>query len=147
MALEEEGVEGGDVFHECGPAPGEPDGLDQVDNDVRGEEDGVVEGVLYPGEDVAHLSVAVEGGGGWKGFLNNFDDVLDDFEVDLGSLAGVAEGWSCHGGMIRDEGEEWNSHRGTKRTLLGFRLEVEDCGLGIGNRGLESGDWKRKEEG
>jgi len=89
---------------------------------VRGEEDGVVEGVSYADEDVAHLSVAVEGCGGGKGFLNNFDDVLDDFEVDLGSFAGVVEGGRCHGGIIREVGEEWNSHRGTKRTLLGFRL-------------------------
>jgi hypothetical protein len=37
--------------------------------------------------------------------------------VDLGSLAGVAEGWSCHAGMIRGEGAGWNSHRGTKRNL------------------------------
>jgi hypothetical protein len=80
---------------------------------VRGEEDGVVEGVLYPGEDVAHLSVAVERGGGGKGFLNNFDDVLDDFEVELGMLAGVGEFGRCHGGMIRGVGEKWNSRRGT----------------------------------
>ena len=120
MGFEEAGVEGGDVFYECGPAAGESDGFDEVHDDVRGEEDGVVEGVPYAGEDVAHLAVAVERGSGWKGFLDNLDDVLDDFEVDLGSLAGVAEGGSCHGGMIRDEGEEWNSRRGTKRTL--FRL-------------------------
>jgi hypothetical protein len=42
--------------------------------------------------------------------------------VDLGSFAGVVEGGRCHGGIIREVGEEWNSHRGTKRTLLGFRL-------------------------
>ena len=89
MALEEEGVEGGDVLYECGPAAGEPDGFDEVDDDVRGEEDGVVEGVLYAGEDVAHLAVAVERGGGGKSFLDNLDDVLDDFEVGLGSLAWV----------------------------------------------------------
>ena len=122
MALEEQGVEGGDVSHECGPASGVSDGLDEVHDDVGGEEDGVVEGVLYPGEDVAHLLVAVEGCGGWISLLDSLDDVLDDFEVGLGSLAGVVEGGRCHGGMIRDEGRGWNSHRGTKRNLLGFRL-------------------------
>ena len=49
MALEEQGVEGGDVSHECGPASGESDGFEEVNDDVRGEEDGVVEGVSYPG--------------------------------------------------------------------------------------------------
>jgi len=89
VALEEQGVEGGDVSHECGPASGESDGFDQVDNDVRCEEDGVVEGVLYAGEDVPHLAVAVERCGGGKSVLDSLDHVLDDFEVDLGSLAGV----------------------------------------------------------
>jgi hypothetical protein len=89
---------------------------------VRGEEDGVVEGVFYAGEDVAHLSVAVERGGGGESVLDSVDDQLDDFEVDLGSFAGVVEGGRCHGGMIREVGAEWNSRRGTKRTLLGFRL-------------------------
>jgi hypothetical protein len=37
VALEEEGVEGGDVFDECGPASGESDGLDEVHDDVGGE--------------------------------------------------------------------------------------------------------------
>ena len=117
-----EGGEGGDVFDECSPASGESDGFDEVDDDVRGEEDGVVEGVLYAGEDVAHLAVAVEGCGGWKSVSDSFDDVLDDFEVDLGSLAWVGEFGRCHGGMIREEGRGWNSRRGTKRTLSGFRL-------------------------
>jgi len=91
-------VEGGDVFDECGPAAGESDGFDQVNNDVRGEEDGVVEGVLYAGEDVAHLAVAVEGCGGGISLLDRLDHVLDDFEVGLGSLAGVVWVGSCHGG-------------------------------------------------
>jgi hypothetical protein len=89
---------------------------------VRGEEDGVVEGVLYPGEDVAHLSVAVERGSCGESVLDHVDDQIDDFEVDLGSFAGVVEGGRCHGGMIREVREGWNSHRGTKRNLLGFRL-------------------------
>jgi hypothetical protein len=54
--------------------------------------------------------------------LDNLDDVLNDFEVDLGSLAWVAEGWSCHGGMIGEVGEKWNSRRGTKRTGGDLRL-------------------------
>ena len=122
MALEEEGVEGGDVFHECGPAPGESDGFDEVHDDVRCEEDGVVEGVLYPGEDVAHLAVAVEVCGGGESVPDSVDDYLEGFEVELGLFAGVSEFGRCHGGMIRDEGRGWNSRRGTKRTLLGFRL-------------------------
>jgi archaellum component FlaC len=91
---------------------------------VRGEEDGVVEGVSYADEDVAHLSVAVERGGGGESVLDSLDDQIDDFEVDLGSFAGVVEGGGCHGGIIREVGEEWNSRRGTKRTLLGLRLET-----------------------
>jgi hypothetical protein len=91
---------------------------------VRGEEDGVVEKVLYPAEDVAHLAVAVERCGGGKSVLDSLDDVLDDFEVDLGSLAGVAEGGSCHAGMIRDERVKWNSLGGTKRTVGDLRLEA-----------------------
>ena len=120
MALEEEGVEGGDVLDEFGPASGVSDSFDEVHDDVRSEKDGVVEGVFYPGEDVAHLAVTVERCGGGKSLLDNLDDVLDDFEVDLGSLAWVAEGWSCHAGMIGEAGGEWNSRRGAKRTL--FRL-------------------------
>ena len=106
MSFEEEGVEGGDVFYECGPAPGESDGFDEVYDDVGGEEDGVMEKVLYSGEDVAHLLVAVEGCGGGISLLDSLDDVLDDFEVGLGSLAWVAEGWSCHGGIIGEAGEK-----------------------------------------
>jgi len=87
---------------------------------VRGEEDGVVEGVLYAGEDVAHLEVAVEVRSAGEGFVDGLNHVLDDFEVGLGSLAGVVGVGSCHGGMIREVGAKWNSHRGTKRTL--FRL-------------------------
>jgi hypothetical protein len=120
VALEEEGVEGGDVLDEFGPASGVSDSFDEVHDDVRSEKDGVVEGVFYPGEDVAHLAVTVERCGGGKSLLDNLDDVLDDFEVDLGSLAWVAEGWSCHAGMIGEAGGEWNSRRGAKRTL--FRL-------------------------
>jgi hypothetical protein len=89
VALEDQGVEGGGILYECGPAAGEPDGSNEVNDDVRGGEDGVVEGVFYPGEDVAHLSVAVERCGGGKSVLDSFDHILDDFEVDLGSLAGV----------------------------------------------------------
>jgi hypothetical protein len=37
VGFEEAGVEGGDVFYECGPAPGEPDRFDEIDDDVRGE--------------------------------------------------------------------------------------------------------------
>jgi hypothetical protein len=54
--------------------------------------------------------------------LDKVDDQIDDFEVDLGSFAWVVKGGRFHGGIIREVGEEWNSHRGTKRTLLGFRL-------------------------
>jgi len=129
MGGREEGVEGGDVFQECGPAAGESDGFDEVNDDVRGEEDGVMEGVSYAGEDVAHLAVAVERGGGGKSVLDSFDDVLDDFDVDLGSLAGVAEGGSCHAGMIRGVGEKWNSLRGTKRNGGDLRLEALGCRL------------------
>ena len=82
MALEEEGVEGGDVFYESGPAPGVSDAVDEVDDDVGGEEDGVVEGVPYADEDVAHLSVAVEGCGGGESVLDSLDDFLDDVEVE-----------------------------------------------------------------
>jgi hypothetical protein len=113
VALEEEGIEGGDVFDECGPAAGESGGFDEVNNDVGGEEDGVVEGVSYADEDVAHLAVAVEGCGGGISVLDSLDHALDDFEVVLGSLAGVVWVGSCHGGMIRDEGRGWNSRRGT----------------------------------
>jgi hypothetical protein len=122
VGFEEEGVEGGDVLDECGPAAGESDGFDEVHDDVRGEEDGVVEDVLYAGEDVAHLLMAVERGSGGKSLLDNLDNVLDDFEVDLGSLAWVAEGWSFHAGMIRDEGAGWNSLRGTKGNVGDLRL-------------------------
>jgi hypothetical protein len=122
VALEEEGVEGGDVFHECGPAAGESDGFDEVHDDVRGEEDRVMEGVLYAGEDIAHLSVAVEGGGGGISLLDSLDDFLEDIKVELGMFTGVGEFGRCHGGMLKGAGEEWNSLRDTKRTLLGFRL-------------------------
>ena len=82
----------------------------------------MVKGVFYPGEDVAHLLVAVERCGGGESVLDKVDDQIDDFEVDLGSFAWVVKGGRCLGGIIREVGEEWNSHRGTKRTLLGFRL-------------------------
>ena len=87
---------------------------------MRGEEDGVVEGVFDAGEDVAHLEVAVEVRSAGEGFVDGLNHVLDDFEVGDGSLAGVVGCGEAHGGMIRDEGRGWNSHRGTKRTL--FRL-------------------------
>ena len=122
MGFEEAGVEGGDVLDECGPAPGEPDGFDEVDDDVGSEEDGVVEGVPYAGEDVAHLLVAVEGCGGGERVLDNLDDFLDDIEVKLGMFAGVGEFGRCHGGMIMEEGEEWNSRRGTKGNVEDLRL-------------------------
>ena len=122
MALEEEGVEGGDVLDEFGPASGVSDSFDEVHDDVRSEKDWVVEGVFYPGEDVAHLAVTVERCGGGEGFVDGLNHVLDDFEVGDGSLAGVVGCGRCHGGMIREVGEEWNSRRGTKRSLLGFRL-------------------------
>jgi len=35
VALEEEGVEGGDVFDECGPAPGVSNGFDEVDENAN----------------------------------------------------------------------------------------------------------------
>jgi len=89
---------------------------------VGGEEDGVVKGVFYAGEDVSHLLVAVEGGGGGESVPDHIDDYLEGFEVELGLFAGVNEFGRCHGGMIREEGRGWNSRRGTKRTLLGFRL-------------------------
>jgi hypothetical protein len=89
---------------------------------VGGEEDGVVEGVFYAGEDIAHLSVAVERGSGGKSVPDSFDDLVDDFEVELGMFAGVGEFGGCHGGMIREEWEEWNSRRGAKRNLGDLRL-------------------------
>ena len=125
MELEEEGVEGGDVFCECGPAPGESGSLDQVNDDVRGEEDGVVEGVSYAGEDVAHLAVAVERCGGGESVPDSLDDFLDDIEVELGMFAGVGEFGRCHGGMIRGAGEKWNSLAGTKGNVEDLRLEAE----------------------
>ena len=122
MGFEEAGVEGGDVFDERGPATGVPRGFDEVDDDVGGEEDGVVEGVPYADEDVAHLSVAVEVGGGGESVPDHIGDYVEGFEVELGLFAGVSEFGRCHGGMIREVREKWNSRRGTKRTLLGFRL-------------------------
>ena len=89
---------------------------------MGGEEDGVVKGVFYAGEDVAHLLVAIEGGGGGESVPDHIDDYLEGFEVELGLFAGVSEFGRCHGGMIREEGRGGNSRRGTKRTLLGFRL-------------------------
>ena len=84
---------------------------------MGGEQDGVMEGVLYASEDVAHLLVAVEGCGSWEVLLDGSDDVLGGFEVVLGSLAEVLESGRCHGGMIRGWGAGWNSLRGTKRAL------------------------------
>ena len=74
-------------------------GFDEVHDDVRGEEDGVVEGVFDAGEDVAHLEVAVEVRSAGEGFVDGLNHVLDDFEVSDGSLAGVVGVGSCHGGI------------------------------------------------
>ena len=74
MAVEEEWVEGGEVFYECGPASGVSGSFDEVDDDVCGEEDGVVEDVPYADEDVAHLSVAVEGCGGGESVPDHIGD-------------------------------------------------------------------------
>jgi hypothetical protein len=86
---------------------------------VRGEEYGVVEGVLYSAQDVAHLAVAVECGGVGKGILDDFDHFLGDFEVDLGFLAEFVDVGRCHAATIRDEGVKWNSLTATKGTLEG----------------------------
>jgi hypothetical protein len=68
-----------------------------------------MEKVLYPGEDVAHLLVTVEGCGGGESVPDSLDDFFDDVEVELGLFAGVGEFGRCHGGMIKGAGEEWNS--------------------------------------
>ena len=92
---------------------------------MGGEEDGVMEKVLYPGEDVAHLSVAVERGSGGESVPDNIDDYVEDFEVELGLFAGVGEFGRCHEGMITGVGEEWNSLGGPKRHVRDLRLEAE----------------------
>ena len=122
----EEGVEDVDVFDDCGPAAGIVYGFGEIDDNVEGEENGVVEEVLYLAEEVGELAVARERAGCGEGVLKEFEESFGDFEVGLGTVAEVLELGRGHGGDDRGGGGKKGIPGGEQKNPKGHKDEKDN---------------------